>query len=433
MSDEDDDDDQPVKSGLALLKSRVSLIKLRHQADSLGLEFNSDMPWIMKPRERLIGNCSVNEGDGETGGSKFVSYGCLADLIPNSPSDWLPFDALLANPPLKGGVPGIFNKMYKQYCLEEFSDRSVASVSRAYPIQSEVTDGDADDDRDNVTAVDGLHREASQELQTDEQERGGYDAPQAWDVLYQTVMLLKEAGNEALKASLPFLAARRYDKAINYCSAAYLDFPVGNLDFLAEHQYVLSNNSGHECRWNELLRALIMIRLNLAMCYLKDVSKLCPGKSYIHRPISFYCHLLILNIQDIKDIKGSISQANQSIKELKPFATERGVVLTGTKLTKKRTDEPVDTYHQAKALQAKAYYRLGSARIAQHDYEAAVKTFELCVESTKEAGMVVDAAIMKKINEAKRCRKEEERQRRKKFKFMFSSSKNDIDDAKVDP
>jgi len=396
-------DDEPVKSGIAAMKRRVSLIKLRHQADRLGLTFNSEMPWILKPKEHLVQNYLNNE-EGKSG--DMVSYGCLADLIPDNPSDWIPFDKLLANPPRPGGMQ--LNPKYEHYYLESSADRSVAPVARACPIKLEVDGAEEGADANNI--IDKLDDEASKQpfsMQANErliqssEKLQEYDSSQAWDILYQTVSLLKEAGNEALKASLPFLAARRYDKAINYCSLAYLEFPVGSVDFLAEHQYVISKNSGYECRWNELLKTLIMIRLNLAMCFLKE---------------------------EIDDTKGAITQANLSLKELKPFATEKGIVLTGKKLTKKRTDEPLDTYTESKALQAKAYFRLGSAQIAVQEYDDAVKTFEHSVDSTKEAGMMVDAAVMRKINEAKRGRKEKKERQRKKFKFMFSSK--DMDDSK---
>ena len=128
--------------------------------------------------------------------------------------------------------------------------------------------------------------------------------------------------------------------------------------------------------------------------------------------------------QEINDTKGAISQSNLSLKELKPFAAEKGIVLTGKKLAKKRTEEPHSTFNEAKALQAKAYFRLGSAQLIVHEYDEAVKAFELCADSTKEAGMTVDSGILRKMNEAKRCRKEKKERQRKKFKFMFAS-KND--------
>ncbi|KAL7536894.1 hypothetical protein ACHAXR_007459 [Thalassiosira sp. AJA248-18] len=391
------DDDEPVKSGVAAMKSRVSLIKLRYQADRLGLEFNSRTPWILKPKDHLQRLTDEGKSDGD-----MVSYGCLADLIPDFPSDFIPFDKLLANHPRPGGMQ--FNTKYEKYYLESSADRSVTPVSRAHPIKVG-EDGTEGDEMEDAAILDKLDHEASKQphsMQSNEKLakscEHSYDSAKAWDILFQTVSLLKEAGNQALKASLPFLAARRYDKAINYCSLAYLEFPVGNVDFLVEHQYVVSKNSGYECRWNELLKTLIMIRLNLAMCFLKE---------------------------EINDTKGAITQANLSLKELRPFATERGIVLTGKKLAKKRTDEPHETYTEAKSLQAKAYFRLGSAQLAMDEYDDALKSLEHCVDSTREAGLTVDAGIMRKINETKRCRKEKKERQRKKFKFMFSSRKDD--------
>lgn len=84
---------------------------------------------------------------------------------------------------------------------------------------------------------------------------------------------------------------------------------------------------------------------------------------------------------------------------------------------------------EAKALQAKAYFRLGSAQLALCEYNEAVRAFEQCVDSTKSAGMAVDAGVLKKMNEAKRFRKEKKERQRKKFKFMFSS-KNGTADSK---
>lgn len=144
----------------------------------------------------------------------------------------------------------------------------------------------------------------------------------------------------------------------------------------------------------------------------------------------FITKLSFPSVQEIKDAKGAMSQANLSLKELRPFATEKGVVLTGKKLIKKRVDEPINTYTESKALQAKAYFRLGSAQIILQEYEDAVKTFGLCVESTQEAGLTVDAAVTRKINQLKLCRKEKKERQRKKFKFMFSSNKKEEESSK---
>merc|ERR1712037_527481 len=94
----------------------------------------------------------------------------------------------------------------------------------------------------------------------------------------------------------------------------------------------------------------------------------------------------------------------------------------GKRLTKKRAGEPPDTFSQAKALCDKAYFRLGSAQLAMGEYNDAVKSFESCMDSTKEAGMSVDGGVLRKINEAKRRRREKKESQRKKFKKMLKST-----------
>ncbi len=388
--------DEPVKSGVAAMKTRVSLIKLRHQADMLGLDFNSETPWVFKHKELVIKNDST---DGGGAGDHAISYGCLADLIPYNPSDWLPFDDLFANPPHPGGMK--FNSKYEGYHLDSSADRTLPPICRRECRDESGAVGDG-----VASAIDEVDIEASEQVTTlqanenpaSQPKKPGYDPAQAWDVLVQTVSLLKDAGNEALKASSPYVAARRYDTAIRYCSVAYIAFPVGTVSFLSEHQYDLSNNGGYEVHWNDLLKLLIAVRLNLALVYL---------------------------VQEISDANGAVIQANLSLKELKPFATKKGAVFVGKKLSSTRTDEPHSTYLEAKALQAKAYFRLGSAQLVLSEYDEAVKTFELCVASTKEANLTVDAGVLRKINEAKRFRKEKKESQRKKFKLMFSA-KNGI-------
>ena len=205
-----------------------------------------------------------------------LSYGCLADLIPDSPSDWVPFEKLLANPARSGGMR--FNTKYTRYHLETSTDQSVTPVDRAQLVESNESDVDNRKSGD-MLASKQPHSMQSNEALVQSQEEHRYKPSQAWDILFQTVSLLKEAGNEALKASLPCLAARRYDKAINYCSLAYLQFPAGTNDFLVEHMFAVSKNGGYECRWNELLKTLLMIRLNLALCYLKEVSQSAGGRA----------------------------------------------------------------------------------------------------------------------------------------------------------
>ena len=382
---------EPVKSGVSSLRRRVALMKLRYQADRLGLEWNSQSPWLMKPKQRIIEQLYRERKDLKD----MISYGNEVDIIPDDPSSWIPFDRLLTSPPEAYGSSFNVDK-YERLCLEAGTDYSVIPSGRSN--QTDVTDGG--DETTLQEEVDSLDRKCTKhsiqanEILVKSSEGKSYSHAQAWDIVYQTVTLLKQAGNEALKSSQLSLAAQRYDKAINYCSIAYLSFPVGNSLFLAEHQYVISKNSGYECRWNPLLKQLIMIRLNLSMCFLKE---------------------------ELNDTKGAMSQANLSLKALKPFATEKGVVLTGMKLGKKRNDEPHETFTEAKTLQAKAYFRLGSAHLAATDFEEAVKSFDKSAKCSKEVDLKVEDAVVRKLSEAKRRRKEKKEKERKKFKFMFSS------------
>ena len=97
----------------------------------------------------------------------------------------------------------------------------------------------------------------------------------------------------------------------------------------------------------------------------------------------------------------------------------------GKKLASNRTDEPEETYVQAKALEAKAYFRLGSAQLVLNEYDDAVKSLECSVGSTREANMKVDAGLLRKLNKAKQYRNDKIERQRKKFKLMFGSSTQD--------
>ncbi len=414
-------DEEPVRSGLVGLKQRVGLIKLRHQADSLGLAFDCGMPWILRHKDHLLPKSSSDEGIALT--KSGVSYGALADLIPDNPSSWLPFDKHLSNPPQIGGM--VFNNFdYENFYLERYdADHSITPVARAEgmyvigqdsstPTKIDNGVGPGDDENDGMeeqirggcvssaTTAEIETKVAAASSSTDE-DLDYYNSNRAWDILYQTVAVLKEAGNEAVRSSLYSLAARRYDKAINYCSIAYLEFQVGNCAFLAEHQIAISGNGGYECRWSPLFKLLIQVRLNLSMCFMKE---------------------------EMNDVKGAIAQATTSIKELKPFSAEKGVVLTGKKLDKRRRDEPESTYLEAKALEAKALFRLGSAQMSLGDYDDAVKSL---YRSVKASGDNPDKAVLRKLNEARKGSQEKKERQKRKFKFMFGSSINENDDCEM--
>ncbi len=268
--------DVPVKGAILPMKIRVNLMKLHHQANRMGFQYDEKAPWIFKPRQHiLINSMEYNEHScgGDTENKKLVSYGCAADFIPDKPSDWLPFDVPFASPPLPAGMP--INLIHKEYLYDLFANAESPIVLRDVYSYIEFASG---------VQNDFLHHIDSKfsDLASTQQPQNALQATKrkveehalAWDLLLQTVLVLKEAGNAALKASLPHLAARRYDKAINYCALAYIKFPGVFYEFLSEHHVNISKNSGYECEWTELLQALIMVRLNLAMVLLAPVSVL---------------------------------------------------------------------------------------------------------------------------------------------------------------
>ena len=67
-------------------------MRLKHQADRLGLQWGSEVPWGM-PKLNV---------------SKLDQNDLSADLVPDHPGDWIPFDSEMSPNPLPSGMK--FNK-----------------------------------------------------------------------------------------------------------------------------------------------------------------------------------------------------------------------------------------------------------------------------------------------------------------------------------
>jgi len=444
-------DDEPVRSGLDGLKRRISLIRLRHQADKLGLVWDPSNPWMMRPKEHL--QCSekekdVIESEEETENESkekirfnATKYGNHADLIPDFPGDWIPYDPDMTSKPKPCGID--FNKYeYGDFLGERYGSHLVQSHEEAekenvvekdddsskandaikeaeHPANPSAFNGDKDkmkgddDTSNNSTSEVGakvenlevssqkedsmdivstpLHNGDIEEEEDDDSSREADFTSPAWEVLLESVLLLKESGNDALQAGAINLAARRYDKAIQYCAVAYTEFPVGDVTFLVSHQDEMMKNSGHEIHWTALLKALITIRLNLSMTMLK---------------------------KQINDPPAALEQAQLALNELKPFTS------TKWRLDKAQEDEiNQQTYKEAKELQAKAYFRLGTAQTSSGDFAAAIRSFEHSMRSTREAtpGREPEPVVLRRLADAKREHLRKKKRHRKKFKFMFSN------------
>jgi len=209
---------------------------------------------------------------------------------------------------------------------------------------------------------------------------------------------LKDAGNQALQEGDLDLAARRYDKAIRYGAVALMSFPARNLDFAGGRKELLKENGGYHVEWGPLIRVLIVTRLNLSLLLLKP---------HFER----------------RDL--AAEQAQLALHDLAPFCAKKGKIMKGAKVDKvHRDDEPEETYLDAMTLQAKAYFRLGSAQYDLGDYCEAISSFENSVRSTKEAKAKPDNLVLRRLSEAKREKRLKGKRHRKKFKFAFASNEN---------
>lgn len=395
-------DDEPVLSGIEGFNRRVSLIRLRNQADRLGLKADANVPWVMQPRRKRdpLGKESNDVGDD--------TINHPSDLVPDFPSDWMQYDLEMTSNPSECGInfnrkkfDEFFRDVYGQFGridddtvqdIEEITDESVVSEESI-----EQSDGIK---VDNLKGVD----EVDQSEKDDGTNDNKFHPQNAWKILLDTVLLLKEGGNKALQSGLESLAAHRYDKGIRYCAMAFLVFPHGNLTFLEEHQRELVRNGGFEVHWTPLLKALITIRLNLSLTMLKS---------------------------SINDRKGAIDQAELALDALRPFTEKKGFVYTGKKLDQPK-EEPIQTFTEAKELQAKAYFRLGTAQNANMDFGCAVQSFEKSIQCKQDMdpNSKTEPIVLRRLAEAKRDHVKKKKRHRKKFKSMFTTEVKSDDDDK---
>jgi tetratricopeptide (TPR) repeat protein len=366
--------DEPVTSGLHGLMRRIALIRLRYQAAKMGLKVTGSVPWVME------------------GGVEWDK----AELVPDFPCDWVPYDCEMTELPYESGI-GFDTETYHAFWADVYGDNHAVAAQT-----------DHDEDMDNVEEQSSLKEqtmeddtqtidqptEVSQEDSSDHMSNSSqsHASPtatylhhqNAWSILLKTILLLKESGNDALQSNNIHLAATRYDKAIRYCSLAFLQYKPGNLDFISNHQIEMHQNAEHETNWTPLLKAFITIRLNLSMTLLKP---------------------------QIADRKGAIEQATLSLDQLKPFTAAKGSVLTSTNLSSSRP-EPEKTYDDAKELQAKSYFRLGTAQNTGGDFSAAMHSFEKCAQCMRDFGREPEPVVARRLADAKRCAKRKKRNRR---------------------
>ena len=432
--------DMPVESDIKELMRRVSLIRLRHQADRLGVagRFKPDLPWILDADAAASSDSMSIEGE-ETGANKGATENVHpADLIPDNPSDWIPYDPEMA--PNSRGCGTAFNCTdYGVFYRERYLHSDCGGGGGGHH-ESDGNDGK------------GL-AEAAWRRELCDGEKSGFEASEnAYRILHETARVLKDGGNEALRKGQMDIAAKRYDKAIRYCSVAFMSHTAGTAyggkyqDELMTMCMKLIELDIEDTvaplllKWSPLLKVLISTRLNLSMLLLKQAK---------HQ-------------REVPQLEQAMEQAKHALCELQPFCIQKGKICvsyrkTGSgvrlcppdvsansssgnceKAVKKikigilKTREPEETYKEAKTLEAKAYFRLGSAQSDRGEYTGAVTSFEKSIECTLELNpdAKLDPLVARRLAEAKREKILQNKRQRKKFRMMFAQEGDGSDQSK---
>jgi tetratricopeptide (TPR) repeat protein len=400
-----DGDDAPIESDIEDLKHRISLIRLRHQADRLGLVWDPTVPWAFESRKHTLGE----EAKTESGASNDAQVH-PADLVPDNPSDWLPYDPDMCKSPWN--FKDYFNtEDYQDFYSENYLNSDSMGSANGARDTPRIADEDAIDDdaeekeplnsKSNIMSNDkkedgsGEEGRISNEMvsSSEEEDSKMKYICSVYNLLYETILLLKDGGNAALRAGDFQVAARRYDKAIQYGAVASMSFPVRDLDFAKGRREALKETGGYHLEWGLLLKTIVVTRLNMALLMLK------PQFSHPEQ---------------------AVEQARLALQELKPFSAAKGKIMKGSKLDSvHRANEPTETFEEAMNLQTKAYFRLGSAYYEKGEYSEAVQSFEKSIKCSKEANSAPDNLVLRRLSEAKRENKRKNKRQRKKFKFAF--------------
>ena len=345
--------DVPVEHPLYLLTHRVSMSRLKHQADRLGLKWHPWRPWALEPRSA---NANVH----------------AADMVPDYPSDWVDHDTKM-HPHVLYPKLQFRKDETKQYGDEIMATHFPDFFYGEHYLCPEFS-------------VPWLMPWAEQKCSNGIKEEQATFESRSQQLLYETVLLLKEGGNEAASKGFVDAAARRYDKAIQYCALAFMHYRDGkegkDLHHLTQgHVESITETGGRKItrvisHWSPLLRVLITSRLNMALLFLKKGS-LLPERA--------------------------AGQARAALKVLAPFTVTRGKVIhrRDKKEVVLKDNEPESTFVDAQALQAKAYYRLGTAELESGDFASAIRMFDLSLQCASISSSKPDSLTLKRLQEAK--------------------------------
>ena len=393
-----DDDDVPVESDVEDFKKRISLIRLRHQADTLGLTWNPTIPWIME------GQSFVDRTQGMRKDSQKDYDVEPSELVPEYPSDWIPYDPEMSINPFDFGnyfcskSNGLYADFHRDryYALDErgivLSECDSKNGDGAYVYNNAVSldidniqmkkchseieedTSDIEEESRNVQHVNTKTNQKESDIGIEEMKHKKQESRCCEDfarhsnlILSETVKTLKDGGNAAFKAGKLGLAAYRYDKAIQYGSVAYI-----------------KNRETNIVRFDGLLKNVIMTRLNMALVLLNS-------------------HFMELQV--------AMKQAKLALEEVSPFCDPS-------------VDENKKHLDEALALKAKACFRLGSAQFEMGDYFESIHSLEESIKSTNDISNPKennpDSLVLRRLAQAKREHSKHSKRQRKKFKFAFA-------------
>jgi tetratricopeptide (TPR) repeat protein len=358
----------PIFAPISLQAMPVAWNRLRLQALSLGMDVNPWAPWVFENKNSFL------RVDDTFGFHK-------ADLVPDNPSDWIYFDPQM-----------IFHFAVNFYCI--FNIEGFGEVLRRTFPENPVFfgHGTMQEKFTKKFAKIKLPWIADEHWKNNENMKQKTELKENWSlsVFEETITVLKDGGNEAMKLGLYHRAAQRYDKGIQYCAVALMEHPMAipnhpevysvGLVYLYRNRslptsffgtkiegyqsMVIKDGTSPYIYWSSVLQTLIALRLNLSLLLLKP---------------------------EFRSPLRASEQALEVLKLLKPFVTNpclvvgEGSVLGKSDAQEFGKPEPISTFREAKPLEAKAYYRLGCAQFELHNYRDAVKGFRQSLECSQRA------------------------------------------------
>jgi len=382
----------PIESELECFTIRASLSRLLLQARRFGVAFSLHQPWNFRNIRHDIHP---------------------SDVVPDNPSDWILLDKQMTPWPISVDYYHMNWSEWKDFLIQR--DRCMADYEQEQESEDPPVWLQASY-KEEHNAENDFSWPVQKSLESERNEECKYfcgnEKTRSQRYLYETALLLKEGGNIATKDGQLNAAARRYDKAIQYCSVAFLKFNDGEDKlFHLRDGLCISTRGGSRGSestvvvWSPLLRVLITSRLNMALLLLKP---------------------------RFAAISDAITQIMEALRLLGPFTARKGAVVVFTKRWDDASEdednteesnfvfeeEPEETYKQARALQAKSYFRLGSANMEKGDFDAACQAYQASIQSSDRP----DNLVARRLQEAKSKRSSKKKRDRRKFEVALGEN-----------